>query len=82
MDTACASAETTEALTRCCRPACARKKQVTHIYHTHGHFDHILASGKLKAAFPAAKLCLHKDDEVGSGTHGHGARPAIALTPL
>jgi len=38
--------------------------QVKSIYHTHGHFDHILAAGKLKAAFPKARIVLHADDDV------------------
>ncbi len=34
---------------------------VTHILHTHAHFDHFLASGKMKEA-TGATLCLHRDD--------------------
>lgn len=34
---------------------------VTHILHTHAHFDHFLASGELKKATGAA-ICLHPDD--------------------
>ncbi len=34
---------------------------VTHIVHTHAHFDHFLASGEMKKA-TGAILCLHQDD--------------------
>ena len=34
---------------------------VTHILHTHAHFDHFLASGEMKKATGAA-ICLHQDD--------------------
>jgi hydroxyacylglutathione hydrolase len=34
---------------------------VTHIVHTHAHFDHFLASGEMKKA-TGATLCLHPDD--------------------
>ncbi len=34
---------------------------VSHILHTHAHFDHFLASGEMKRATGAA-LCLHQDD--------------------
>ena len=34
---------------------------VSHILHTHAHFDHFLASGAMKQATGAA-LCLHQDD--------------------
>lgn len=34
---------------------------VSHILHTHAHFDHFLASGVMKQATGAA-LCLHQDD--------------------
>jgi glyoxylase-like metal-dependent hydrolase (beta-lactamase superfamily II) len=34
---------------------------VTHILHTHAHFDHFLAAGELKQA-TGAVLCLHHDD--------------------
>jgi len=34
---------------------------VTHILHTHGHFDHILATGAVAAATGAAVL-IHRDD--------------------
>jgi hydroxyacylglutathione hydrolase len=34
---------------------------VTHILHTHAHFDHFLASGDMKKA-TGATLCLHEDD--------------------
>jgi glyoxylase-like metal-dependent hydrolase (beta-lactamase superfamily II) len=34
---------------------------VTHIVHTHAHFDHFLASGEMKEA-TGATLCLHPDD--------------------
>lgn len=34
---------------------------VTHIVHTHAHFDHFLASGEIKKA-TGATLCLHPDD--------------------
>ncbi len=34
---------------------------VTHIFHTHAHFDHFLASGSMKDA-TGAILCLHQDD--------------------
>jgi glyoxylase-like metal-dependent hydrolase (beta-lactamase superfamily II) len=34
---------------------------VTHILHTHAHFDHFLASGSMKQA-TGAILCLHQDD--------------------
>lgn len=34
---------------------------VTHLLHTHAHFDHFLASGELKKATGAA-ICLHRDD--------------------
>lgn len=36
---------------------------VTHIVHTHAHFDHFLASGEMKKA-TGATLCLHPDDLV------------------
>jgi glyoxylase-like metal-dependent hydrolase (beta-lactamase superfamily II) len=35
---------------------------VTHIVHTHAHFDHFLASGEMKKA-TGADLCLHQADE-------------------
>ncbi|HEY7532868.1 MAG TPA: MBL fold metallo-hydrolase [Nitrospiraceae bacterium] len=35
---------------------------VTHIVHTHAHFDHFLASGEMKKSTGAA-LCLHQADE-------------------
>lgn len=35
---------------------------VTHILHTHAHFDHFLASGDMKQA-TGASLALHKDDK-------------------
>lgn len=34
---------------------------VSHILHTHAHFDHFLAAGSLKQA-TGAILCLHQDD--------------------
>jgi hydroxyacylglutathione hydrolase len=34
---------------------------VSHVFHTHAHFDHFLASGAIKQATGAA-LCLHQDD--------------------
>jgi glyoxylase-like metal-dependent hydrolase (beta-lactamase superfamily II) len=34
---------------------------VSHILHTHAHFDHFLASGRMKQA-TGAVLCLHQDD--------------------
>lgn len=34
---------------------------VTHILHTHAHFDHFLAAGDMKTA-TGATLCLHQDD--------------------
>ncbi|MCP9440504.1 MAG: MBL fold metallo-hydrolase [Nitrospira sp.] len=34
---------------------------VSHILHTHAHFDHFLAAGSLKEA-TGAILCLHQDD--------------------
>jgi glyoxylase-like metal-dependent hydrolase (beta-lactamase superfamily II) len=34
---------------------------VTHIIHTHAHFDHFLAAGELKRV-TGATLCLHQDD--------------------
>lgn len=34
---------------------------ITHIVHTHAHFDHFLAAGELKKA-TGAILCLHQDD--------------------
>ncbi len=35
---------------------------VTHLLHTHGHFDHILATGEVCAATGAAIL-IHRDDQ-------------------
>lgn len=35
---------------------------VVSILHTHAHFDHFLASGKMKQA-TGASLCLHRDDQ-------------------
>jgi glyoxylase-like metal-dependent hydrolase (beta-lactamase superfamily II) len=35
---------------------------VTHIVHTHAHFDHFLASGEMQKA-TGAPLCLHKADK-------------------
>ena len=34
---------------------------VTHILHTHAHFDHFLASGEMKKA-TGATICLHQHD--------------------
>jgi glyoxylase-like metal-dependent hydrolase (beta-lactamase superfamily II) len=34
---------------------------VSHVFHTHAHFDHFLASGAIKQA-TGATLCLHQDD--------------------
>ncbi|ALA60101.1 MBL fold metallo-hydrolase [Nitrospira moscoviensis] len=34
---------------------------VTHILHTHAHFDHFLAAGDIKKA-TGAVICLHRDD--------------------
>lgn len=34
---------------------------VTHVVHTHAHFDHFLASGEIKKT-TGATLCLHPDD--------------------
>lgn len=34
---------------------------VTHILHTHAHFDHFLASGDIRKA-TGATICLHRDD--------------------
>lgn len=34
---------------------------VTHLLHTHAHFDHFLASGEMKKA-TGATICLHRDD--------------------
>jgi hydroxyacylglutathione hydrolase len=34
---------------------------VSHILHTHAHFDHFLASGEMKKA-TGATICLHQDD--------------------
>jgi glyoxylase-like metal-dependent hydrolase (beta-lactamase superfamily II) len=34
---------------------------VSHIFHTHAHLDHFLASGEMKKA-TGATLCLHQDD--------------------
>jgi hydroxyacylglutathione hydrolase len=34
---------------------------VTHIVHTHAHFDHFLAAGEIKKV-TGATLCLHQDD--------------------
>jgi glyoxylase-like metal-dependent hydrolase (beta-lactamase superfamily II) len=36
---------------------------VTHIVHTHAHFDHFLASGRIKEG-TGAPLWLHKDDKI------------------
>jgi len=36
---------------------------VTHIVHTHAHFDHFLASGQMKAA-TGAPLWLHQSDQI------------------
>jgi len=35
--------------------------KVTHILHTHAHFDHFLASGNMKKA-TGATICLHQSD--------------------
>jgi len=40
----------------------SRSADLTHILHTHAHFDHCLATAALKAAFPAARALLHPDD--------------------
>jgi hydroxyacylglutathione hydrolase len=44
--------------------AACQKAGVTLKYsvHTHAHLDHIGAVKGLKAAMPATKICLHKDD--------------------
>lgn len=34
---------------------------VTHVLHTHAHFDHFLASSEIKRA-TGATICLHQDD--------------------
>ena len=36
---------------------------VTQLLHTHGHFDHILATGEVAAA-TCAPICIHKNDRV------------------
>ncbi len=38
--------------------------QISYILNTHGHFDHVAANAALCAAFPAAQLGLHPDDQV------------------
>ena len=39
-----------------------RGLEVTHIFNTHGHGDHIGANGDVKAAFPEAKIYVHGRD--------------------
>jgi glyoxylase-like metal-dependent hydrolase (beta-lactamase superfamily II) len=64
---------------RCLRlltlPRPAPPCQPTHIYHTHGHFDHILAAGKLKALYPDARICLHAEDRVRGKAASDGPAP-------
>jgi glyoxylase-like metal-dependent hydrolase (beta-lactamase superfamily II) len=42
----------------------ARGRTPSAILNTHGHIDHIAGNTELKNAFPAAKLIIHKDDEI------------------
>lgn len=35
---------------------------LTHILHTHAHFDHCLGTEKIAARHESAKVCLHKED--------------------
>ncbi len=46
---------------RILREVAAMGLTVTRILHTHAHFDHFLASGRMQAA-TGASLCLHPDD--------------------
>ena len=40
--------------------------RLTHILLTHGHFDHVYGLDSVRAAWPAARLCLFRADAVGS----------------
>ena len=39
---------------------------LTHILLTHGHFDHVYGLDSVRAAWPAARLCLFRADAVGT----------------
>ncbi|MDX1959411.1 MAG: MBL fold metallo-hydrolase [Leptospiraceae bacterium] len=36
--------------------------RLSHIVHTHAHFDHCLATNPMANHFPESKVCLHKND--------------------
>lgn len=40
----------------------AKNYTLTHILHTHAHFDHCLGTSKLAKAHPKSKISLHKAD--------------------
>ena len=40
--------------------------RLTHILLTHGHFDHVYGLDSVRAAWPAARLCLFRADAAGS----------------
>lgn len=40
--------------------------RLTHILLTHGHFDHVYGLDSVRAAWPAARLCLFRADAVGT----------------
>ncbi len=41
-----------------------RDVTVTHLVHTHAHFDHIGATRAMSLHFPEARICLHKNDQL------------------
>lgn len=40
--------------------------RLTHILLTHGHFDHVYGLDSVRAAWPAARLCLFRADAAGT----------------
>ena len=51
-----------------------KKLSCAAIFLTHAHFDHIMGISTLKAAFPDAKVYLHKEEAGELGTAARGER--------
>ena len=51
--------------------------RLTHVLLTHGHFDHVYGLDSVRAAWPAARLCLFRADAVGTGDRPVKESPEI-----